>query len=261
MDVDRLCHGMARSMSCHAIFDVSSSNVDNSPSYRSLSEAIRILGFNKLRLTLSMSDNESSGVEVDKSVIMEDVEEETEVRSGQGFGRKRGPKGRADENISLKSKTRMGKIKFSSSPMKTPRNNEAVMACKICPNTSFRGQNEFESHLAMEHFVAELVSEYGVRKSKACILCEETFVSVQKLARHIGSEHHKVIPFYDNKVDDLAEKVASKYGSADHQCSFCKIKFRNKKLLGTHIGAVHEKFGEFMINEDSKSHLELEVTL
>ena len=118
MDVDRLCHGMARSMSCHAIFDVSSSNVDNSPSYRSLSEAIRILGFNKLRLTMSMSDNESSGVEVDKSVIMEDVEEETEVRSGQGFGRKRGPKGRADENISLKSKTRMGKIKFSSSPMK-----------------------------------------------------------------------------------------------------------------------------------------------
>ena len=135
------------------------------------------------------------------------------------------------------------------------------MACKICPNTSFRGLNEFESHLSMEHFVADLVTEYGVRKSRTCVICQESFLSVQKLARHIGSEHHKVIPFYEIKVEDLAERAANKYGSAENQCSFCKIKFRNKKLLGTHIGAVHEKFDEFMMTESCDENQELEVTL
>ena len=151
--------------------------------------------------------------------------------------------------------------KSGLSPRKIAKSNEAVMACKICPNTSFRGLNEFESHLAMEHFVAELVTEFGVRKTKTCVLCQESFLSVQKLARHIGSEHHKVIPFYDSKVDDLAERAASKYGTGENQCSFCKIKFRNKKLLGTHIGAVHEKFDEFMTTDDREENLELEVTL
>ena len=192
-------------------------------------------------------------MEGDKSVIVEDVGIE-EARADPGSGRKRGPK----------SKTKMSKFNKAgglNSPKKISKNSEAVMACKICPNTSFRGLHEFESHLSMEHFVADLVTEYGVRKSKTCVICQESFLSVQKLARHIGSEHHKVIPFYDIKVEDLAERAANKYGTAENQCSFCKIKFRNKKLLGTHIGAVHEKFDEFMMTEACDENQELEVTL
>ena len=216
--------------------------------YRSLREAIRALGFDKIRLNVS-DDESSSDVEADKSVIVDDVEEaKTDLESA----RKRGPK----------SKTKMAKFnKAGLSPKKISKNSEAVMACKICPNTSFRGLHEFESHLAMEHFVAELVTEYGVRKTKTCVICQESFLSVQKLARHIGSEHHKVIHFYDAKVEDLAERAANKYGTAENQCSFCKIKFRNKKLLGTHIGAVHEKFDEFMMTEVAEENQELEVTL
>ena len=177
-----------------------------------------------------------------------------EVKIDPGSERKRGPKPRP-------KMLKISKAGTGLSPKRISKTSEAVMACKICPNTSFRGLHEFESHLAMEHFVAELVTEYGVRKTKTCVICQESFLSVQKLARHIGSEHHKVTPFYDAKVEDLAERAANKYGATENQCSICKIKFRNKKLLGTHIGAVHEKFEEFMIEEVSNENQELEVTL
>ena len=221
--------------------------------HRSLRETIKVLGFDKIRLNVSDQER-SSDVEAEQSVIVEDVVVDKEAKIDPGSERKRGPKPRP-------KMLKMNKAGAGLSPKKISKNCEAVMACKLCPNTSFRGLHEFESHLAMEHFVAELVTEYGVRKTKTCVICQESFISVQKLARHIGSEHHKATPFYDAKVDDLAERAANKHGTAENQCSICKIKFRNKKLLGTHIGAVHEKFEEFMMEEVSKENQELEVTL
>lgn len=184
---------------------------------------------------------------------VEDTTPEQQSPAAAGRGRKRGPKSKTTRILKMNK----------PSPNKPLRHNEAVMACKMCPNTSFRGVNEFESHLAMEHFLAELLAEYGHKKTKSCELCGENFLTVQKLARHIGADHHKVMAFYETKVEELSEIIVSKYGLDNVQCSFCKIKFRNKKLLGTHIGAVHEKFGEFLNKKSSSldENSEVDVTL
>ena len=207
-------------------------------------------------ITGGNDDTNTEMVKLSRDISEADVEDSTPQQqspAAAGRGRKRGPKSKTTRILKMNK----------PSPNKPLRHNEAVMACKMCPNTSFRGVNEFESHLAMEHFLAELLAEYGHKKTKSCELCGENFPTVQKLARHIGADHHKVMTFYETKVEELSEIIVSKYGLDNVQCSFCKIKFRNKKLLGTHIGAVHEKFGEFLKQKSSSldENSEVDVTL
>jgi len=208
-----------------------------------LQEACQLLGFHRLilqknRIEQPLVGSTINNANLNESLIIEETDMKViDSKDDQKGVKKRGPKSRTKSLPGPGAK---------ASPLKSSsRQSEAVMACKMCPNTSFRGITEFESHLSTEHFVAELIAEYSSRKTKTCVLCQVTFPTVHKLARHIGSDHHKVMIFYERRVEELSELIVSKYGVHDVQCSFCKIKFRNKKLLGTHIGAVHEKFGEY----------------
>jgi len=219
-----------------------------------LQEACKLLGFHQLVLQKNRVKQPSGGSTISNETFNDSlIIEETDMKVIDGKEeqkgvRKRGPKSR--------TKSLPGSGAKSSPGKPSSKQSEAVMACKMCPNTSFRGITEFESHLSMEHFVAELIAEYSSRKTKTCVLCQVTFPTVHKLARHIGSDHHKVMIFYERRVEELSELIVSKYGVHDVQCSFCKIKFRNKKLLGTHIGAVHEKFGEYFAKSSPAKDLD-----
>ena len=68
-------------------------------------------------------------METEKSVIVEDVVDK-EVKIDPGSERKRGPKPRP-------KMLKMNKAGAGLSPKKISKNCEAVMACKLCPNTSF----------------------------------------------------------------------------------------------------------------------------
>ena len=103
-----------------------------------MQEAIKALGFDKIRLNISDQES-SSDVEVDKSVIVEDVVDK-EVKIDPGSERKRGQKPRP-------KMLKISKARTGLSPKRISKNSEAVMACKICPNTSFRGLHEFESRI------------------------------------------------------------------------------------------------------------------
>ena len=164
-------------------------------------------------------------VKLSRDISEADVEDSTPQQqspAATGRGRKRGPKSKTARILKLNK----------PSPNKPLRHNEAVMACKMCPNTSFRGVNEFESHLAMEHFLAELLAEYGHKKTKSCELCGENFPTVQKLARHIGADHHKVMTFYETKVEELSEIIVSKYGLDNvQQLASCDIAPASNKFV------------------------------
>ena len=104
--------------------------------HNKLQEACDILGLHSLRVKISknqnnpVSRNEVSNLQPRENVTLNDslIIEETDLK-GDNFEEK-GPKRRGP-----KSKTRIFKRSLPS-PNKPTRANEAVMACKMCPNTS-----------------------------------------------------------------------------------------------------------------------------
>ena len=105
-----------------------------------LQEACEVLGLHSLRVKISKNQNhplprrDNSNLSSRENVTLNDslIIEETDQKGGDNFDdkgvKRRGPK----------SKTRMFQRSLPSPPSKPSRANEAVMACKMCPNTSFR---------------------------------------------------------------------------------------------------------------------------
>jgi len=161
-----------------------------------------------------------------------------------------------EENVKPGLKSFRRRLEPSVSTQSPKSKEEKVLSCEICQRAgvSFPTMVEFQEHLAVEHFCSELTTSYG-GKYKNCTLCGSKFVTVEKLARHLGIQHNKVLELYPKKVSSLTERIVKKYGVNDVQCSFCQIKFKNKQLLGTHIGAVHKKLEEFILDDDREIQL------
>ena len=207
-----------------------------------------LLGFTSLQLkitgqrTIKESFREESTLE---EYVM-DTNDDEEQEAERPHKRRRVPRSRVGGKTMKETSVDVGDI--------------TAVACKLCPEKCFRSSQEFESHLSSEHFLTDLVQEFGSEDDKLCNICEDNFDSEEDLAQHIGTRHSKVMMMYERKLEEYSTLIIDKYGVDRAECSLCKIKFKNVKLLGNHIGAVHEKFMECLVEEEKeRKKAEMEI--